>query len=470
MNEKKNRQEARLSGGRNVRLYLGKLLGIALTTVPFYIGWRMADAASFGVVALYVLLYALFANLYDAYALPYFRTSELVYSQSLSAALTDVVLLCVTALLAHSYVSILSTFLVLAAQVALCALWSFVARKLYASSPSLRLLAVEGDPGRGAFVDDLLKAETRFRLAATVSVGDYLADPERYLTDADAVCLAGVHGQDRNQILKDCTRRGVPVYFMPKVSDYLTGAARRVPSFYRPIARAEGYSPSMTYLIVKRVMDIALSLAALVLLSPLMIVVGILIRRDGGPVFYRQERLTTHGKAFQILKFRSMAVDAESDGAARLSAGGEDSRVTRVGNFIRRYRIDELPQLLNILRGDMSIVGPRPERPELAEQYEKELPEFAFRLQAKAGLTGYAQVRGKYNTTPYDKLLMDLRYISRPSLWEDVKIILATIKILFVAESTDGVKADDAEEPVETAEAEPVKEPDETEAEDDLFL
>ena len=145
------------------------------------------------------------------------------------------------------------------------------------------------------------------------------------------------------------------------------------------------------------------------------------------------------GKQFEILKFRSMRVDAEKDGVARLSTGDKDDRITKVGHIIRACRLDELPQLLNILKGDLSIVGPRPERPEIAAQYCEEMPEFALRLQAKAGLTGYAQVYGKYNTTPYDKLQMDLMYIAHPSLIEDLKIMLATVKILFMPESTEGV-------------------------------
>lgn len=133
-------------------------------------------------------------------------------------------------------------------------------------------------------------------------------------------------------------------------------------------------------------------------------------------------------------------MDAEKDGVARLSTGEKDDRITRVGRFIRACRMDELPQLFNILRGDMSIVGPRPERPEIAEQYEKELPEFRLRLQCKCGLTGLAQYAGKYNSTPYDKLLMDLMYIAKPSLAEDFRICLATVKILFMKESTEGVE------------------------------
>ena len=159
---------------------------------------------------------------------------------------------------------------------------------------------------------------------------------------------------------------------------------------------------------------------------------------DGGPVFYKQDRLTLNGAVFQILKFRSMRVDAERDGVARLSLGEHDPRVTAVGRVIRKVRIDELPQLLNVLRGEMSIVGPRPERPEIAEKYERTLPEFSLRLQVRAGLTGYAQVYGKYNTTPYDKLQMDLMYIANPGILNDLAICIATVKALFQSESTEG--------------------------------
>ena len=189
------------------------------------------------------------------------------------------------------------------------------------------------------------------------------------------------------------------------------------------------------------------------ILSPLMLVLTIIIRSDGGTAFYRQKRLTQNGRVFEVLKFRSMRMDAEKDGVARLSTGENDPRITKVGRFIRSCRMDELPQLINILKGDMSIVGPRPERPEIAQQYKETLPEFDLRLQCKCGLTGYAQVYGKYNTTPYDKLLMDLMYISKPSLAEDFKICLATVKILFMKDSTEGVADGQT-----TAEAGPQKE------------
>ena len=194
------------------------------------------------------------------------------------------------------------------------------------------------------------------------------------------------------------------------------------------------------YPIVKRVSDIILSLIALIIASPFMIITAIAIKiEDGGRVLYLQKRLTKDKKSFYIYKFRSMRENSEK--SARLAKEG-DKRITKVGRIIRRFRIDEIPQLFNILKGDMTIVGPRPERPEIAKEYEKQLPEFAMRVKVKAGLTGYAQVYGKYNTTPEDKLKLDLIYISQRSVLMDLMIMFYTVKILFLPESTEGIKAD----------------------------
>ncbi len=218
--------------------------------------------------------------------------------------------------------------------------------------------------------------------------------------------------------------------------------AKHMHMFHLPMLEINGYRPSPYYLIVKRIFDITVSLMALIVLSPVFLITAIAIRAtDHGPVFYKQERMTQYGRNFMIHKFRSMRVDAEKDGIARLSTGANDDRITPVGKIIRACRIDELPQLIDILKGDLSIVGPRPERESIARQYEDEMPEFRLRLLAKAGLTGYAQVYGKYNTTPYDKLQMDLMYIANANLLQDLIICFATIKILFLPESTEGIDA-----------------------------
>ena len=141
---------------------------------------------------------------------------------------------------------------------------------------------------------------------------------------------------------------------------------------------------------------------------------------------------------FYIYKFRSMIEDAEKDGQARL-ATKNDRRITPVGRVIRKVRIDELPQLFNVLSGEMSFVGPRPERPEIIEKYKEDMPEFSYRTKVKAGITGYAQIYGKYNTLPYDKLKLDLYYIENFSVWLDLKLVILTVKILFTPESTEGI-------------------------------
>lgn len=281
--------------------------------------------------------------------------------------------------------------------------------------------------------------EKKFAVCFTESVDECLQNMKALL-GMETVFLSGVHSHDRNMIMKYCVENYIDVYVIPRIGDVIMSGAKQMHMFHLPMLRVSRYSPSPFYLFVKRAFDIVVSGIALIVLSPVFFITAAAVKAaDGGPVFYKQQRLTKDGKTFNIHKFRSMRVDAEKDGVARLSTGDHDDRVTPVGKVIRRLRIDELPQLLDIISGNLSIVGPRPERPEIAALYEEAMPEFQLRLQAKAGLTGYAQVYGKYNTTPYDKLQMDLMYIAHPSILEDLRICLATVKILFMPESTEGI-------------------------------
>ena len=253
------------------------------------------------------------------------------------------------------------------------------------------------------------------------------------------VFVTGVNATLRNGIVKYCIAENVQAYVKPHVGDVIMTGAEHMQMFSVPIMRVRRAMPVPDYLFLKRVIDIIVSFIAIIVFLPFMAVTALIIKLyDGGPVLYKQVRLTKDKKEFKILKFRSMRVDAEKDGVARL-ASEKDNRITPVGKVIRTIRFDELPQLFNILLGDMTIVGPRPERPEIAAEYEKTLPAFELRLQVKAGLTGYAQIYGKYNTEPYDKLQMDLMYINKMSLVEDFRLMFATVKILFMPESTEGV-------------------------------
>ena len=254
----------------------------------------------------------------------------------------------------------------------------------------------------------------------------------------NAVVLCDLPAQARNQIMKFCYQESIRTYVTPKISDIIFRGADDIHLFDTPLLLSRNQGLSIDQRIIKRTCDIVLSLIGIVIASPFMLIIALAVKLyDGGPVLYKQERLTRDGRPFMIYKFRSMSMDSEKSGA-RLAAKG-DKRVTPVGRVIRNIHFDELPQLFNILKGDMSMVGPRPERQVIADQYAEEIPEFVLRTKVKAGLTGYAQVYGKYNTTPYDKLKFDITYIENYSLWLDVKIMLLTFKILFQKENTEGV-------------------------------
>ena len=268
----------------------------------------------------------------------------------------------------------------------------------------------------------------------------------RYIEQYDAVLINDVPAHEKNLILKICFDNNKRVYFIPKISDIIVKTSEELNLIDAPMYLCRNNGITRLERFIKRLFDLVLSASALVFFSPVMIIVAIAIKHeDGGPVFFQQERCTIGNKHFMILKFRSMVVDAEMDGRPH-PAGEKDDRITRVGHFIRATRIDELPQLLNILKGDMSIVGPRPERVEHVLKYTQEIPEFSFRSKVKGGLTGYAQVYGKYNTTAIDKLKLDLVYILNYSILLDFQIILETIKILFQKESTEGFSEERAKE------------------------
>ena len=434
---------------REFLLRLLKLLNVFLITMPFAWGWfhyyaqHMAlpfyDRGNWVVVALYAVLYMIFGRVYGGFWISLNRISESVYSQALAVMMTSGIMYVVTFLLERQLPDIWPVMAAFAVQLVLSGLWSMAANvAYYMLFPATKTIIVYDErQGMEKLIQDY-GFEKKFTVIKTLTVEQCIANID-LLHSAQTVFVSGVHSHERNVILKYCVEQGIMMYLVPRIGDVLMSGAQQMHMFHLPMLRVGRYNPSPWHTIAKRTFDVVSAGALFLAISPLMLITAIAIKTDGGPVFYKQRRLTQDGKEFDVLKFRSMRVDAEKDGVARLSTGDKDDRITKVGHFIRKVRIDELPQLLNIIGGSMSVVGPRPERPEIASQYVKEMPEFSLRLQAKAGLTGYAQVYGKYNTTPYDKLQMDLMYISNPSFWEDLRIIFATIKILFVPESTEGV-------------------------------
>ena len=426
-------------------LRIVKLMNLALMTAAALCCWCLSyahngwDQTGLLVGVIFCVLYMTYGRIYESFLISLVRITEMVYSQALALLMSDGILYLVLSLMERRLVAVMPILGLFACQLMLSVVWSVCAHKWYFSVFAPKRTAVIHDRGRD--VGELIGTyglSKKFEVCRTATLEECLEGNFAVLEGMQTVFLCGISSHDRNLILKQCVEKGITVYVLPKIGDIIMSGAKQMHLFHLPFLRVGRYDPAPEYLLLKRLFDVVVSGCALVVLSPVMLLVGWAVRRDGGPAFYRQCRLTKDGRRFDVLKFRSMRVDAEKDGKARLASANDD-RITPVGHFIRKVRIDELPQLINILKGDMSIVGPRPERPEIAAEYEKELPEFSLRLQAKAGLTGYAQVYGKYNTTPYDKLQMDLMYIANPSFWEDLRIIFATIKILFLPESTEGV-------------------------------
>ncbi|KRL98681.1 MULTISPECIES: exopolysaccharide biosynthesis polyprenyl glycosylphosphotransferase [Liquorilactobacillus] len=402
---------------------------------PFY------DRGNLLILVTFMLVYFLYGRTYDAFAVDILKFSELVYSQCLSLIATNCIMYLIIAVLSRRIVSAIPLISCLLVQVGLSFIWSLFARRIYIRLfPIKKTLVIYDKHSEIGSMVAKHELKNIFSVKKNVTVQELGENVTSKFEQIDAVFLINIHSHVRNQIIKECVAQDISVYILPRIGDVMMSGAEKMHILHLPILKIARYNPKPEYIIIKRLFDFCAAGVLFILTLPVFLLVALAIKStDQGPIFYKQCRLTKDGKKFNVLKFRSMRVDAEKDGIARLSTGDKDTRITPVGKFLRKVRLDELPQLLNIIKGDMSVVGPRPERPEIARQYEKTLPEFALRLQAKAGLTGYAQVYGKYNTTPYNKLEMDLMYIAKPSLLADLKIIFATIKILFMSESTEGV-------------------------------
>ena len=410
------------------------------TVVPYM--WK----GEIVIIGIFVLAYGYLSHLYQGYWIHINRASEIIYSQVLSAMITMFLMYLVMILLCKRIVAILPLLIMLAVQTIVIWFWANLSCSWYMKRYPRKRAVIIWDERPG--LENVIKEtgmDVRIDVTNIFSVEDIKQKGPELIGDAEWVFMCDLHSHDRNQLIKYCIANDIAAYVIPRIGDALMAGAENTHLMHLPILMVQRHPTSIEYVTMKRIFDIVISVTALVMLSPIILITSIAIKLDdGGDVFYRQERLTKNGASFLIIKFRSMKMNAESDGVAVLSTGDSDDRITKIGHFIRKVRLDELPQLINVLKGEMSIVGPRPERPEIAKEYEEELPEFPLRLQMKAGVTGYAQVYGKYNTKPYDKLLMDLLYISRANLLEDFRILIATVKILFMAESTEGFSKDGA--------------------------
>ena len=393
------------------------------------------------VLGAYVTVLLLTHHVYRATDIGMASVTELVMSQMLSNLISIGVVYVGVALYVHHMFNILPLVIVGLVQMVIGIVWSLVTNNYYYKRRRKpRTVIIYKYKSQLDLLYESPNFHDKYDVCKLIENPAEDFDALRKEVEGCEVLFSvGSHAEITNGLAKLCVEMGIIGYFMPRLGHIVMTGAEYMSHFSLPVMRVRRAGGHSEYRFFKRAFDMFAASVGIVVASPIMLATAIAIwMEDHGPVFYRQVRLTKNGREFKILKFRSMTVNAEQDGVARL-AGQNDSRITKVGHFIRACRIDELPQLFNILLGDMSIVGPRPERPEIAQQYQETLPEFALRLQVKAGLTGLAQVYGRYNTEPYYKLQMDLMYINDMSFLKDLQLILATIKILFVKDSTQGI-------------------------------
>lgn len=404
----------------------------------------------------YVVMLAVFFKVWGGFKLGVSKLGNLLLEQAFALLCTNILVYIQMVLMVGQVdvllelavgtlrLAILEMMLVIFLEV----IFSSLYKKLF---PPYRMLQING-LHKNHLNRKMSERSDKYNICEEISVFETEETVFEKIRQYDAVLLNDIPSKYKNRILKYCFEHSVRVYFTPKISDIIVKGTEEINLFDSPLFLCKNLGLDMGQRFVKRCMDIVISLPGLILASPFILVAAICIKAyDRGPVFFRQERCTYQGRKFQIYKLRSMIVDAEKDGKPRL-ASDDDDRITPVGKFIRMTRIDELPQLFNVLKGDMSIVGPRPEREEYIQKYIEEMPEFSYRLKVKGGLTGYAQVYGKYNTTAYDKLKLDLSYIINYSVLLDLQILLETVKVIFRKESTDGFSEDQTEKIQETVE------------------
>lgn len=388
----------------------------------------------------YFAILLLVSVMYGGLKIGSYRMIELMFSQGFSTLLADIIFYAIIVLLAYHFPTPLPLIIGMILQVFLIGVWILLAtygfRALF--PPIDMLLIYSGD--KELFESKVRTRRHQFKITEAVSAAEDMSILSEAVSRHDAVVLWDVKASKRDKIFKMCYEKQIEIYVSPKITDIVLKGANNLHFFDTPLLLVNSSPIQPEQVIIKRCFDLIFAILILIVASPFMILTAICVKcYDNGSILYKQIRCTVDGKEYYIYKFRSMREDAEKDGKARLSLGKNDDRVTPVGRFIRRTRLDELPQLFNVIKGDMSFVGPRPERPEIIAQYKKAIPEFVYRMKVKAGITGYAQIYGKYNTLPYDKLKLDLFYIENYSIWLDIKLIILTVKTLFKFDSTEGV-------------------------------
>lgn len=431
---------------KSVIFFIKFIITLAVTTgfvqmwVMNYTESLFSNKGNYVVVFSFILLFVTFSSLYGAFRIGIYRIHEIIYSFFLAIVFTNLVMYLELSLIARELVAVYPLILGVIYQFAVVAVCSLCANMIYYKLYAARkVVAVFSDDIYGfELIKKMSRISERFKIECGLNAERSTFEQiKRQIDKYEAVVICGIDKNLQKQIISYCYTKEKRTYLLPDTTDIIINNSYNIQISDTPVLMSRNRGLTFEQRAIKRFFDILVSAIGIIVTLPITLICAIAIKfDDGGPVFYKQNRITKDGAIFNILKFRSMRTDAEDSGAKK--AVNDDERITRVGRIIRACRLDELPQLINIFLGDMSLVGPRPERIENVYEYSMKYPEFELRHKVKAGLTGFAQLYGKYNTSPEDKLHMDLTYIENYSLPLDFKLVVLTFKVLFMKESTEG--------------------------------
>lgn len=451
MTEKSRRQkQQRFDAVKGTLRKIEGVFEVAILSIVYFFVWKMlydlptmhqfAGNGKYLLIALYAVLTLILFYYSDGFQFGHMKLADVVVSQWISTILVNGFTYFQLCLIANRMINPLPMLLLMGIDIVLTFLFSYIFTAIYHSfCIPKRMVMVTGSGNADLLKIKMDTRNDKYRIVRMINCNEMSF---KRLTEEigryDAVVINDVDAKIRNDLLKFCYQQSIRTYLVPKLSDIIYSGGEDITLFDTPLKLVKGRGLSPSERLLKRTFDLVLTMIAIIPTLLITAVVAAAVKiEDGGSVFYKQARVTKDGRVFNILKFRSMIENAEADGKPH-PATNHDARITKVGKVMRAMRIDELPQLFNILKGDMSIVGPRPERVEHCEKYGAEIPEFEFRNKVKGGLTGFAQIYGKYNTSALDKLRLDLMYIENYSLILDIKLILMTIRIMFKKESTEG--------------------------------
>lgn len=422
---------------------------LAIFTITFYCMWKIYYRSIYTMplfgrgkivlVAVYFFIALLIFEVCDSLQFGHLKLIDVVISQWIALVLINLVAYIQLSLMSNVMITVWPIFFLTIIDFGISFILCYLYTAYYHSKnmPKKMILVYENE-NAVSLMEKMNDRSDKYRVVSSVKSSEGLESVLAKIAGHDAVVINDVPAIVRNDVIKYCYANSIRTYEVPKISDIITRGADEITLFDTPLLLIKGDGLTIEQRAIKRMFDIIISIIIMIPASVVMGITALAIKiEDKGPVFFVQERVTRGGKVFRILKFRSMIVDADNDGKV-IPTTDNDPRITKVGKIIRPTRIDELPQLINILKGEMSFVGPRPERVEHVKKYTAQIPEFAFRNKVKGGLTGYAQIYGKYNTSAYDKVRLDLAYIENYSLLLDIKIVFRTLQILFKKESTEG--------------------------------